>query len=658
MAIKSQIRLEQLTGSIGNADGKIRTDSAPKTLALVGASDLSGSLSAIASALGRIHGRASNEAFNNVAGTFYQTIVPDSSGGRDLGSTSAEWGDLYIADDKKIQLGSDQDFTLEYDSAGGQNVALAEGAHFRLGSAQQQLQFLDSGLKLYSPQDGRLLVFSDGTSSSALEFQSAGGIKAAASGSSTVALADGVFTLDLNGTDVVDGLLVDAEGTATIQAAAADSGAIVLNAESANGMIQLQNQGSEKLVISASQVVSMDQTRIQDVTAAASVGTGALIVDGGASVGLDLYVGDDVFLKSDGAVLSLGAGDDVKITHDGSTGAKVSSAGDFFIDGAAVVDVNAASAAGLAGTTLVLSASSGAATIAATAASSFSTSDGAITVNGKTGLNLQEDGTDILAIDTSRNVTVGNAAVIDIDGSGAISIDSSGGAISVGADNVAQNISIGTAGARTLIALGNASATETQIEGTLVDVNWGASGGLFAGAGPAILDSTASAAIISGSLAVALSGSSISFSTDGAMTSAGGPMAGNMAFALNHQEFVDFRGKAIYDAGTSIIGAFNKLADASAGGTLGKLTITGSNVQKLQLSGLSTQAGYATSIDVSEMAPVNTEVFVNGQLLVSGTGNAGVGGDYGVEYITPGVLNFQFKLQPDDVVVVKTTADQ
>ncbi len=31
------------------------------------------------------------------------SIVPDASGGADIGSTSAEWGDVYIADDKKTQ---------------------------------------------------------------------------------------------------------------------------------------------------------------------------------------------------------------------------------------------------------------------------------------------------------------------------------------------------------------------------------------------------------------------------------------------------------------------------------------------------------------------------------------------------------------------------
>jgi len=46
------------------------------------------------------------------------SIVPDASGGADIGSTSAEWGDVYIADDKKIYLGSGQDVSLEYDEDG------------------------------------------------------------------------------------------------------------------------------------------------------------------------------------------------------------------------------------------------------------------------------------------------------------------------------------------------------------------------------------------------------------------------------------------------------------------------------------------------------------------------------------------------------------
>jgi hypothetical protein len=66
-----------------------------------------------------------------VAGTVQGTtitattaVVPDASGGADLGSTSLEWGDLYIADDKKIYLGSDQDVSIEYDEDGNDTTAV------------------------------------------------------------------------------------------------------------------------------------------------------------------------------------------------------------------------------------------------------------------------------------------------------------------------------------------------------------------------------------------------------------------------------------------------------------------------------------------------------------------------------------------------------
>ena len=50
--------------------------------------------------------------------TAQTSIIPDAAGGADLGSTSAEWGDVYVADDKAIKLGNDQDFTIEYDEDG------------------------------------------------------------------------------------------------------------------------------------------------------------------------------------------------------------------------------------------------------------------------------------------------------------------------------------------------------------------------------------------------------------------------------------------------------------------------------------------------------------------------------------------------------------
>jgi hypothetical protein len=58
------------------------------------------------------------------------SIIPDASGGADLGSTSAEWGDFYIADDKYINFGSDQNILVGYDetTTDSLRIAATEGA--------------------------------------------------------------------------------------------------------------------------------------------------------------------------------------------------------------------------------------------------------------------------------------------------------------------------------------------------------------------------------------------------------------------------------------------------------------------------------------------------------------------------------------------------
>ena len=53
------------------------------------------------------------------------SVVPDAAGGADLGSTSLEWGDVFIADDKKLQFGSGQDATIEYDEDGTDELRFA-----------------------------------------------------------------------------------------------------------------------------------------------------------------------------------------------------------------------------------------------------------------------------------------------------------------------------------------------------------------------------------------------------------------------------------------------------------------------------------------------------------------------------------------------------
>jgi len=54
-------------------------------------------------------------------------LVPDAVGGADIGSATAEFGDIYIADDKRIRLGNDQDAAISFDEAGA-NALLLSGS--------------------------------------------------------------------------------------------------------------------------------------------------------------------------------------------------------------------------------------------------------------------------------------------------------------------------------------------------------------------------------------------------------------------------------------------------------------------------------------------------------------------------------------------------
>ena len=144
---------------------------------------------------------------------------------------------------------------------------------------------------------------------------------------------------------------------------------------------------------------------------------------------LDVTLGDDLLLNTDGCVIKLGAGADFTITHDGDAGAT------------------------LAGSPI---------TITAGEASTWSTGAGALTISGSAGVNIQENEATIIGIDTSRNITTTNTAQVDLDCSGSFSINSTGGVLNIGNDAVAQAINIGTGAAARVITMGNVTGA-TQV---------------------------------------------------------------------------------------------------------------------------------------------------------------------------------------------------
>ena len=76
--------------------------------------------------------------------------------------------------------------------------------------------------------------------------------------------------------------------------------------------------------LTTSTIVASGIVKTDDATNATSTTDGSLQTDGGLSVVLDAVFGDDVTLITDSAVLNLGVGSDVSITHDGTTGGTIS----------------------------------------------------------------------------------------------------------------------------------------------------------------------------------------------------------------------------------------------------------------------------------------------------------------------------------------------
>ena len=58
------------------------------------------------------------------------SLSPGTAIGTDLGTTSAEWGNIYIGDDKKVFFGDGQDASIEYDEDGTDQLRISGNTVF------------------------------------------------------------------------------------------------------------------------------------------------------------------------------------------------------------------------------------------------------------------------------------------------------------------------------------------------------------------------------------------------------------------------------------------------------------------------------------------------------------------------------------------------
>ena len=253
-----------------------------------------------------IVGRTTTDTLTNKTLTNPQigtSIIPSSADGATLGTASAEFSDLFLADGGQILFGNDQDVTITHDADDGlifKSIATGDNNPFLLtlqtGETDIAADDVIGQIDFQAPDEGTgtdaILVaagiaavsegdFSSSNNATKLSFRTA----ASEAASEKMSLSStGLLT-------IADDLVIKDAGTI---GSASDTDAISI---SSGGVIN-----------------------ISATTASTNATSGALTVAGGAGIAADLSVGDDLRLISDGAILSFGADGDITVTHAADTG--------------------------------------------------------------------------------------------------------------------------------------------------------------------------------------------------------------------------------------------------------------------------------------------------------------------------------------------------
>ena len=148
--------------------------------------------------------------------------------------------------------------------------------------------------------------------------------------------------------------------------------------------------------------------KINGTTASSSASTGSLVVAGGVGIAADLYVGDDLRLRSDSSVFAMGLNaDDFSITHDGTTGATI--AGNpitITAGGASTWSTSSGALTLTAAAASTWSTAAGALTITSAAACTWSTTAGILTIDGDDGVQISSTATGNIDLDAAADIVL------------------------------------------------------------------------------------------------------------------------------------------------------------------------------------------------------------------------------------------------------------
>jgi len=423
----TQIRLSQITGSFGNSylageinDGGDKFDIENKgVLSAIKNQDLSGSLSYLATAIRRIHGGG---AFSNQAvGTFSTAIVPDSTGGRNVGTVDAEWGDFYAGASKKMYFGADQEGIVGDTGSGALMIGTATSDAIIIGNdshtgaiqigAVAAAKTITVGSSTSAEVEVNAVRVDVNAGSNGFQIDGAGNSNLSTSGTGTITIdSAGALTMDTDGTDAINLGIEAAAKTITVGNAAStevEVNAILVDINAAGGGFAIDGGAASNLATSAGALT---------ITAAAtstwSTAAGAdLVIDAGGTLTLDTDGTDAINIGTEAAAKTITVG------NDSSTKVDVN---------AALIELDAASkvmvaAASTAADAISVVSDGGMDLVAAAGALDISTSGGNNAIN----VLPHNTGTLTLGVDANTKVDV-NALTVELDAGTKVVVDSAG----------------------------------------------------------------------------------------------------------------------------------------------------------------------------------------------------------------------------------------
>jgi len=223
-------------------------------------------------------------------------ILPTTNS--DLGSASYLLGDVYINDDKKLKFGASADFTIEYDED-SQDVAQFAGANMRLGhGAATELQFRDSGLKIYSSADGQLDIDSDGelelAATTILDMDGA-----------TVNLNSSGATTVTSGTNMI---LQSTAGNVTVLATGTDDKVVIKGDHESGVAVHIDGDANAASIVDIDAgELDIDASAGINITSAEAQPDSVVLHANNAAGGIDLTVNSNVMLSFDANSADFGA---------------------------------------------------------------------------------------------------------------------------------------------------------------------------------------------------------------------------------------------------------------------------------------------------------------------------------------------------------------